>query len=284
MGDIPPLADQAPDYGHWRFLVVDDGAFIRANVRGMLERCRAREVFEAADGGQARQILARQVPGASPLLEQTLSQDLSQAIAQTINCIVCDWNMHPVGGLELLRQVRAGEIDGVARATCFIMLTGHASERVVKAAIALDVDAYLVKPASFEKLTRTIDAAMAQRIALRPAAEYAVLTAPPMLPSEIRPAPWMRWMAAPSRRAQLQDQVARIRAAAASHSPGGIRNTRRELLDDVRPGLMLAEDLFADADLMVAPAGTVLSPTLLAHLKAFAAGAEDAAHLWVGDP
>ena len=249
-----------------RFLIVDDQAFIRAMVRGMLVRLEAKDIVEAANGHQARQILGK--------------------AGSAIDCIICDWSMQPVGGLELLRQVRAGAIDGVARSTCFIMLTGHGGEQIVKAAIALDVNAYLVKPVSFEQLARTIGNAMAQRLVLKEPAAYGAV-AEFGIPAAVRhaettPAPWLQGMARPSRRSELDIQLAQIRSD--TKLADAIRNTRRALLDDVKPGLVLAEDLFADRDAMVAAAGTVISPALLAQLKVFAADADDAAYLWIADP
>lgn len=253
------------DYAKRRFLIVDDKAFIRAVVRGMLIRLKAAEVIEAANGAQARGVLA--------------------ARGSEIDCVICDWNMHPVTGLELLQGIRTGAIVRTPRSLCFVMLTGHASEAIVKAAIGLDVNAYLVKPVSFEKLIRTVNQALTQRIALRAADDYgqvaAVQVPDTARPEETEAPEWMKTRS--SREAQFRDRITVIKRELLHRSIAGIMNSRRERIGAVEPGQVLAEDLFADADVLLAPAGTVITPALLAHFKAFAAEAGGDAHLWVGD-
>lgn len=244
-----------------RFLIVDDKAFIRAVVRGMLIRRDAAEVIEAADGASARGALA--------------------ARGSEIDCVICDWNMRPVSGLELLREIRMGAVAPAPRSLCFVMLTGHAGEAIVKAAIGLDVNAYLVKPASDEKLIRTITQALTQRIALRSAEDYAGVSVV-QVPEAIRAAETAApaWVT-PSGQAQFKNRITDIRRELLHRGVAGIMNSRRERICAVEPGQVLAEDLFADADVLVAPAGTVITPALLAHFRHIAAG--DEAHLWVGD-
>src|SRR5687767_14714460 len=106
-------------------MVADDKPFIRSIVQGMLLRLKVKGIMQACNGDQAIKLLRKHT--------------------HRVGCIISDWNMDPVGGLELLRTVRSGLIPGLPASTCFIMLTGHARENVVKAALALDVNAYLVK-------------------------------------------------------------------------------------------------------------------------------------------
>lgn len=246
-----------------RFLVVDDKAFIRAVVRSMLLRAGAAEVIEAASGVQAR-------------VELT-------ARGADIDCIICDWSMQPVSGLDVLQSLRCGAIAGVTRGLCFVMLTGHGAEGVVKAAIDLDVNAYLVKPPCYEKLVRIVAQALDQRIALRTdSADQAVtVTAVPdaIRAAETGAAGWIR----PPAQVQFKDRIAEIRRELLHRSMSGIMNSRRAPITAVEPGQVLAEDLFADADVLLAPAGTVITPDLLAYFRAFAADGADEAHLWVGD-
>lgn len=252
-----------------RFLIVDDKAFIRSVVRSMLERLAAAEVIEAPSGAAAREVLREGGPRRGP----------------AIDCVVCDWNMAPINGLGLLRQIRAGEIPGVSRSLCFIMLTGHATEKVVKAAIDLDVNAYLVKPVSFEKLVGTVDQALAQRLVLRAQEHYESVDTG-AVPDTFRtretvPLPWMAMR--PSRGPRFEEQILDLQRAVQGRAAASISNSRRAPVSAIQPGQILAEDIFAAADLLVAPAGTVITPALLAQFKAFAADAGEDAHLWVGD-
>ena len=84
--------------------------------------------------------------------------EAADALGKTrCDCIISDWNMAPVGGLELLQKVRSAQAPRTPADICFILLTGHADANVVNVAINLDVNAYLVKPVSYEKLIQSID-------------------------------------------------------------------------------------------------------------------------------
>jgi DNA-binding NarL/FixJ family response regulator len=244
----------------------------------MLLRLKVKGVLQASNGEQAINLLRK--------------------YTHRVGCIISDWNMDPVGGLELLRAVRSGQIPGLPAATCFIMLTGHARESVVKTAVALDVNAYLVKPVSFEKLVKTLEAALAREIKLRQSLYYRGIVDVDV-PGSVKAAerhtpPWVTWIIKSPRRADLEERLKQIRKEAAELNERAaneddaedsieIKNMRRLLMEEIKPGCVLAEDVYAnDRDLLVA-AGTVLSSGLLARLKEIAAGGGQEAKLWVGD-
>ncbi len=113
-----------------RVLVVDDSKVMRGIVRKMLGH-NGTEVLEAADGRQALELLA----------------------AQSVDCIISDWNMPRMKGIDLLRCVRGS----VASAdTPFVMLTAEALDANIAEADAARVSAYLVKPFTAEDLQRTL--------------------------------------------------------------------------------------------------------------------------------
>jgi two-component system chemotaxis response regulator CheY len=267
-----------PTYPSLRVMIADDKPFIRSIVQGMLLRLKVKGVMQASNGEQAVKLLRK--------------------YTHRIGCIISDWNMDPIGGLELLRTVRAGQIPGLPASTCFIMLTGHARESVVKAALALDVHAYLVKPVSFEKLVKTLEAALSREIHLRQSLYYRSIV-DVEVPGAVKSAdrhipPWVTWIVKSPKRADLEERLKQIRREAAdTHSKAAneddtengieIKNMRRLLMEEIKPGCVLAEDVYAnDRDLLVA-AGTVLSNGLLSRLKEIAAGGGQEARLWVGD-
>jgi len=95
-----------------------------------------------------------------------------------IDCIICDHSMPNMTGLELLKQIRAGHHTHVRRDMPFIMLTSHGQEAVVRAAIGLDVNGYIVKPVSKDALVKTIHRTFGRPITLKPAAEYGGMAVP----------------------------------------------------------------------------------------------------------
>ena len=113
------------------FLVVDDEGFIRTLVARFLKRSGAAAVVEAADGGQAMAAIA--------------SYDM------TFDAIISDINMRPVSGIELLRAIRTGA-GGLKRNTPVLLLTVHAEAELVAEAMALDADAFVLKPVERKSL------------------------------------------------------------------------------------------------------------------------------------
>ena len=69
--------------------------------------------------------------------------------------VISDWNMEPMTGYELLRQVRA---DDVLRNTPFIMVTAESKTENVIAAKKAGVNNYIVKPFNAATLKTKIEA------------------------------------------------------------------------------------------------------------------------------
>jgi two-component system chemotaxis response regulator CheY len=63
--------------------------------------------------------------------------------------VISDWNMEPMTGLQLLREVRA---DAKLKATPFIMVTAESKTENVIAAKEAGVSNYIVKPFNAETL------------------------------------------------------------------------------------------------------------------------------------
>jgi two-component system chemotaxis response regulator CheY len=69
--------------------------------------------------------------------------------------IISDWNMEPMTGYELLREVRA---DDRLSTTPFIMVTAESKTENVIAAKKAGVNNYIVKPFNAATLKSKIDA------------------------------------------------------------------------------------------------------------------------------
>ncbi len=112
-----------------RVMIVDDNAFLRETVAGMLREIGFREIYQAGDGNDA----LRQLPIANPGL------------------IICDVEMKPMNGLDFVDSLRKHSWTG-AKDIPVIFLTGHSVAPIVKAAAKLGAAAYMVKPVNKKQL------------------------------------------------------------------------------------------------------------------------------------
>lgn len=109
-----------------KILVVDDMPTIRDLVKNQLKAMGFKNIFEAADGDQALQLLIQNnVPG------------------KKIELVVSDWNMPKMSGLEFLKQVRT---QPEWADLPFVLLTSESERDQVTEAILAGVSQYMVKP------------------------------------------------------------------------------------------------------------------------------------------
>jgi len=71
--------------------------------------------------------------------------------------VISDWNMEPMTGLQLLKEVRA---DNKLKTTPFIMVTAESKVENVAAAKEAGVNNYIVKPFNAETLKQKISAVL----------------------------------------------------------------------------------------------------------------------------
>ncbi len=116
-------------------LVVDDYNTMRRILRNLLSQIGFTNVEEAEDGSAAlRKLRERQ-----------------------FGLVISDWNMQPMSGLELLKEVRS---DGQLKETPFIMITAESKTENVVAAKAAGVSNYIVKPFNADTLKKKIEAVL----------------------------------------------------------------------------------------------------------------------------
>lgn len=116
-----------------RVLVVDDFATMIRIVRTLLGQLGFQDVDDASDGHAALRKLRQ----------------------RKYDLVICDWNMEPMTGYDLLRQVRA---DRNLCTMPFIMITAESKTENVIAAKRAGVSNYIVKPFNAETLKAKIDA------------------------------------------------------------------------------------------------------------------------------
>lgn len=114
-------------------LVVDDYKTMIRIIRNLLKQLGFNDVDDAADGTEALQKLR----------------------SKRYGLVISDWNMEPMTGYDLLKNVRGD--DRLGR-TPFIMVTAESKTENVIAAKKAGVNNYIVKPFNAATLKSKIDA------------------------------------------------------------------------------------------------------------------------------
>jgi two-component system chemotaxis response regulator CheY len=113
-------------------LIVDDYKTMLRIIRNLLKQLEFDNVEEATDGSEA----------------------LAKLRAGNFGLVISDWNMEPMTGLDLLKEVRA---DARLKHLPFIMITAESKTENVVAAKAAGVSNYIVKPFNAETLREKIE-------------------------------------------------------------------------------------------------------------------------------
>ena len=114
-------------------LIVDDYKTMLRIIRNLLKQLGFNNVDEATDGSMALQKLRDKDYG----------------------LVISDWNMEPMTGYELLKQVRA---NPQTAGTPFIMITAESKTENVVAAKQAGANNYIIKPFNAETLKHKIEA------------------------------------------------------------------------------------------------------------------------------
>jgi two-component system chemotaxis response regulator CheY len=113
-------------------LIVDDYRTMLRIIRNLLKQLEFNNVDEAVDGQEA----------------------LAKLRAGNFGLVISDWNMAPMTGLDLLKEVRA---DQRLQNMPFIMITAESKTENVVAAKQAGVSNYIVKPFNAETLREKIE-------------------------------------------------------------------------------------------------------------------------------
>ena len=114
-----------------KILIVDDYRTMLRILRNLLRQLNFANVDEAIDGSSALEKLRQGGYG----------------------LVISDWNMEPMTGIQLLREVRA---DDKLKSIPFIMVTAESKPENVIAAKQAGVSNYIVKPFNAETLRAKI--------------------------------------------------------------------------------------------------------------------------------
>ena len=116
-------------------LIVDDYKTMLRIIRNLLKQLNFNNVDEASDGTEA----------------------LKKLREKEFKLVISDWNMEPMTGLQLLREVRS---DIKLKAMPFIMVTAESKTENVIAAKEAGVSNYIVKPFNAETLKQKLSSVL----------------------------------------------------------------------------------------------------------------------------
>jgi len=120
-------------------LIVDDYNTMLRIIKNLLKQLGFNNVDEATDGTMA----------------------LEKIKSKRYGLVISDWNMEPMSGLELLKQVR-GSNDNNYASVPFIMVTAESKTENVIMAKQAGVNNYIVKPFNAETLKTKIAAVLGE--------------------------------------------------------------------------------------------------------------------------
>lgn len=147
-------------------LLVDDQPFVRRIVKNAFHGLWSISFLEASEGNEALDLLMKHKIGA----------------------VILDINMLPMNGLETLQAIRTA-VNGVRADMPVIMLTGVADEKAVKAAVMLDTNGFVLKPATPSVLKDRLYRVLKSENQYKTPAEYYDVLLPTGLDDELSSAP-----------------------------------------------------------------------------------------------
>lgn len=118
-----------------KVLIVDDYKTMLRILRNLLKQLNFNNIEEATDGSMALEMLREEQFG----------------------LIISDWNMEPMTGIDLLREVRK---DDNLKHLPFVMITAESKSENVIAAKEAGVSNYIVKPFNAETLRNKLASAL----------------------------------------------------------------------------------------------------------------------------
>ncbi|HMA51640.1 MAG TPA: response regulator [Magnetospirillaceae bacterium] len=208
-----------------KVLVADDEPFNLSIIVRMMRDLGCYELTAVATGGEALQAL--------------------DGVGKKFNLAVLDFNMPGANGLQILKQLRTGTLP-VPRETHVMMLTGSSDFGLVGAAMALDVDAFIIKPVSQQAMAARLEKVFGQKTELKSPEDYSKID-----------------IEAVSQRLLSRKPVGLVRAKAEAKKTANGLPVR---LESVKPGAILSEDVRSPNGELLLGKATMLSERLIRRL------------------
>jgi two-component system, OmpR family, response regulator len=206
-----------------KILVVDDQSLVRTLVSQSLQSMgiRAENISQAPDGSTAMRTLDMRM----------------------IDLVLCDVEMKPMNGLDLLKELRCGHTMNASNLP-FIILSGHADRGNVTVAVQLHADGFVVKPPKPVDVEKAISQALRRtRPEVDPFSYYGVDTG--------------------------TDYDKKVFRRLFEPRPEDLPDAPNETVtvNSAKPGSVLAEDLLSKGGHLLLPRGASISANQLAVLR-----------------
>jgi two-component system chemotaxis response regulator CheY len=120
-----------------KFIVVDDFATMRKIIKKVLSELGYTNIDEAEDGDKAL-----------PMIQE------SAKTGKPYQCIISDWNMPNMEGIDLLKACKA---DGSLKDIPFMLVTAEGEQKQIIEAAKAGVSDYVVKPFNAQTLKEKLE-------------------------------------------------------------------------------------------------------------------------------
>lgn len=246
--------------GQNRILVVDDDAYMRELIVSVLQDLGFSDIVEADSAMKALQLFE----------------------LHSFDLIITDVNMPEMNGLRFIKMLRAGRTLA-KRESRVIVITAFSQTEILGAALALDINGFLTKPFTSGQVQKKIEKAMSEKLHLHhPFAYEAVGTEFKVLSGQTNAALSLAEDVSPNPVSNATANIASNAVLNLAAHQYDARNLDRNSsaydipLLELRPGMILQDDIFLMDGTQLLPAGhalTELSINRLQDLQDFLTGA-----------
>ncbi|WP_319466401.1 response regulator [uncultured Pseudodesulfovibrio sp.] len=125
-----------------KFLIVDDNQAVRQIVADILRSVKFHNFIFAEDGKIAKK----------------------KFYNETVDCIILDWDMPVMNGLEFLDAIKGSDGPGEHEDIPVLMLTAHCTKDDVIAAVQHGATNYVVKPFTPDTLIKKLEIILGEKI------------------------------------------------------------------------------------------------------------------------
>jgi DNA-binding NarL/FixJ family response regulator len=206
-----------------RVLLVDDQSLVRTLVAQSLKAMgfRTELITQASDGAAALRLLE----------------------VREVDLVICDIEMRPMNGLDLLKALRCGQTLNAPNLP-FLFLSAYSDRGNVEEAVKLQADDFIVKPPKPSDVERAIQQVMSRPRPPVYALSYHIAELP------------------------IGEVAHRQTGASSTDSPDRVGLVQEVELREVPIGALLAKDLFSTSGHLLLPAGGRITQTQLDALRA----------------